>query len=132
MNWEIMLDNRERGGGPGVKDVIQGRPIYHQREDRICAHLFIAQLSLLLLRELRHRLNEKGVPLGAREALAAVKSLGMAELDLNGNKQLLVSSPKRDARRVLAALGITDHPPPSPVRKRGGARIREKAYGMTN
>jgi hypothetical protein len=114
------------------KDVIEGRPVYHQRGDRICAHLFIAQFALLLLRQLRHRLNEKGIPLSPREALAAVKSLGIVELDLNGNKQLLVSSPKRDARRVLAALGITELHPPGSVRKKGGARIREKAHGMTN
>ena len=115
-----------------LKDVIRGRPIHHQRDDRICAHIFIAQLALLLLRELRHRLNEKEIPLSPREAIAALKSLGIAELDLNGTKQVLVSSPKRDARRVLGALGITDLQPPGSVRKKGSARIREKAPGMTN
>jgi hypothetical protein len=43
------------------KDIIQGRPIYHQREDRICAHLFIAQLALLVFRQLRFHLDRKNV-----------------------------------------------------------------------
>jgi transposase len=107
-----------------LKDVIQGRPIYHQRDDRICAHIFIAQLALLLLRRLRHHLREKRVPLSPSDAIAAVKSIGVAELDLKGRKELLVSRPKPHARQVLTALGITDLKPPGSTRhnKRAAAR----------
>lgn len=110
-----------------LKDVIRGRPIHHQRDDRICAHLFIAQLALLLLRELRHRLNEKGVLFSPREALAAVKSIGVAELNLNGENHVLVSTPKPHARRVLTALGITDPQPPASTRKNTPSAARGKA-----
>jgi len=110
-----------------LKDVIRGRPIHHQRDDRICAHLFIAQLALLLLRQLRHRLNEKGVRFSPREALAAVKSIGVAELDLNGEKQVLASGPKPHARRVLAALGISDPQPPGSTRRNTPSAARKKA-----
>jgi len=99
-----------------LKDVIQGRPIYHQRDDRICAHIFIAQLALLLLRRLRHRLREKRVPLSPSAAIAAVKSIGVAELDLKGHKEVLVSRPKPHAREVLTALGITNLQPPGSER----------------
>ena len=75
-------------GAIGLDDVYPvGQPI-QQRDDRICAHIFIAQLALLLLRELRHRLNEKAVSFSPKEALAAVKSIEVAELDLNGEKQV--------------------------------------------
>jgi len=37
---------------------------------------------------------DKSVRLSVREAVAAVKSIAVAELDLNGEKQLLVSSRK--------------------------------------
>jgi len=50
---------------------------------------------------------EKGLRFSPREALAAVKSIGVAELDLNGEKKVLVSSPKPHARGVLGGLGIT-------------------------
>lgn len=114
------------------KDVIQGRPVYHQRDDRICAHLFIAQLALLLLRRLRHHLREKQVPLSPSDALAAVKSIGVAELDLKGHKEVLVSRPKPHARQVLTALGITDPRPPGSTRHNNYAPIPQKAPGMTN
>jgi len=109
------------------KDVIQGRPIYHQRDDRICAHLFIAQLALLLLRQLRYHLNQKEIPFSPRKALAAVKSIGIAQLDLNGEKQLLVSTPKPHARQVLRALAITDLQPPGSIRKNRRSAARKKA-----
>jgi len=119
---------RHRGWVQGTQGCHPGQTVPHdQRDDRICAHLFIAQLALLLLRELRHRLNEKDVPFSAKEALAAVKSTGVAELDLNGEKQVLVSGPKPHARRVLAALGISDPQPPGSSRKNTPSAARKKA-----
>jgi transposase len=115
-----------------LKDVIQGRPVYHQRDDRICAHLFIAQLALLLLRRLRHHLREKQVPLSPSDALAAVESIGVAELDLKGHKEVLVSRPKPHARQVLTALAITDLKPPGSTRHNNYAPIPQKAPRMTN
>jgi transposase len=109
------------------KDIIQGRPIYHQREDRIGAHLFIAQLALLLFRQLRYHLNQKDVLLSPSEALAAVKSIGVAELDLKGDKEVLVSRPKPHARQVLTALGITDLDPPGSIREKTRSAARKKA-----
>jgi len=109
------------------KDIIQGRPIYHQRDDRICAHLFIAQLALLLFRQLRYHLNQKQICLSPSEALAAVKSIGVAELDLKGDKEVLVSRPKPHARQVLTALGITDLQPPGSIREKTRSAARKKA-----
>jgi transposase len=105
------------------KDIIQGRPVYHQRDDRICAHIFIAQLALLLLRRLRHHLREKRVPLSPSAAIAAVKSIGVAELDLKGHKEVLVSRPKPHATQVLTALGITNLQPPGSTRDNKRAAV---------
>jgi transposase len=95
-----------------VKDVIDGRPVYHKIDKRICAHLFIAQICLMLIRQLRYHLEKKSVVLSAQDALYAVKSIGIAELNLKGEKHLLVSTPRRDARRVMRALGIKNLQPP--------------------
>lgn len=110
--WDIEAGFRE------FKDIIQGRPVYHHRDDRISAHLFIAQIALLLLRRLRHHLGEKGLPFSSHEAIAAVKSIGVAHLDLKGKRQVLVSTPKPHARQVLTALGITDLTPGSTRKNR--------------
>lgn len=115
-----------------LKDVIEGRPVYHQRDDRIGAHIFMAQLALLLLRRLRHHLREKRVPLSPGAAIAAVQSIGVAELDLKGHQEVLVSRPNPHATQVLAALGITDLSPPGSPRHNRRAAVRQKRPGMTN
>jgi transposase len=61
-------------GFRSLKDVIQGRPVWHKTDRRVCAHLFVAQLSLLLLRLLRERLERAALPLSPREALQAGES----------------------------------------------------------
>jgi len=102
-------------GFRSLKDLIRARPIYHRRDERICAHLFIAQLAFLLLRQLRHRLEQANLPLSPRDALAAAKSLGVSILEVNGKTQVLPSSAKRDARRVFTALGVQTLTPPLPT-----------------
>jgi transposase len=95
-----------------LKDVIRMRPIYHQRDDRVKAHLLVATLALFLKRTLQQQLTEAGVPLTPTEAFAAMHSVGLSLLDFNGQKKHLVSAGGRDARRVLKALNITAINPP--------------------
>jgi len=52
--------------------------------------------------------------LSSTDAFAAMKSIGIAELNLNGRTTRLVAGGGRDARRVLTALGIKNIEPPSP------------------
>ncbi len=97
-----------------LKDVIEMRPIYHKRDDRVRAHLFVATLALFLKRTLEFHLAKTIPELSGTEAIAALRSVGLAELDLGGRTTRLVSSGGRDARRVLSALGISDVNPPTP------------------
>ena len=46
-----------------LKDVLAMRPIYHQIEQRVKAHIFVAALALLVQRLLGRRLKEAGVDL---------------------------------------------------------------------
>lgn len=101
------LDTVE-SGFRDLKDVIEMRPVYHKTDDRIEAHIFIATLALFLKRSLEHQLAPVLPELSGTEAIAAMRSIGLAELDLNGQTTRLVSGGSRDARRVLSALGITD------------------------
>jgi transposase len=105
------LDTVE-SGFRDLKDVIEMRPVYHKTDDRIKAHIFVATLALFLKRVLEHQLGAALPELSGTEAIAAMRSVGLAELDLNGKTTRLVSSGSRDARRVLRALGIADLNPP--------------------
>jgi transposase len=97
-----------------LKDVLAMRPVWHKTDDRVRAHIFVATLALFLKRTLQHQLDQANVALSATEALEAMKSVGVSELDLNGVKHRVVSGPGPDARRVLNALGIREIHPPNP------------------
>lgn len=78
----------------------------------------MATLALFLKRTLDHQLAATLPELSSTDALAAMKSIGIAELNLNGRTTRLVSVGGRDARRVLTALGIKDIDPPTSEKQR--------------
>jgi transposase len=104
--------NTVEQGFRDLKDVIDMRPIYHKNDDRIEAHIFVASLALFLKRTLEYQLSLKLPELTANDAFAAMRSVGLAELDFAGQTKRLVSAGGRDARRILAALGIKQIDPP--------------------
>lgn len=97
-----------------LKDLVEGRPVFHRIDRRVGAHLFIAHLAMLLLCHLRRRLQRSDTWISPRDALAAVKSLGVAVLNMNGERRVLTAGAKADCRRVLNALGIETIEPPTP------------------
>ena len=74
-----------------------GRPIFHKKDERVEAHIFVATLALFLKRSLEHQLAAPLPELSNTDALSAMKSIGIAELSLNGRNTRLVSGGGRDA-----------------------------------
>ena len=70
------------------------------------------QMPLFLKRSLEHQLASTLPEVSGSEAIEAMRSIGLAELDLNGQTTRLVSGGSRDARRVARALGLVDLNPP--------------------
>lgn len=95
-----------------LKDIIEMRPIYHHKDDRIRAHVLVASLALFLKRTLEHQLSNDLPEVSGTEALAAVRSIGLSELQVEGRTIRLVAQGGRDARRIVKALGITNLNPP--------------------
>ena len=100
--------NTVEQGFRDLKDVIDMRPIHHKTDERVKAHIFVASLALFLKRTLEYQLASKLPELSATDALAAMRSVGITELDLGDQTTRLVSGGGRDARRILAALGIKE------------------------
>src|SRR5258707_13555471 len=67
-----------------VKDVLAMRPIYHQVEQRVKAHIFVAALALLIQRLLKRRLVEAGVAISAERAIEALSTVHLVTLRLEG------------------------------------------------
>jgi transposase len=98
-----------------LKDVLAMRPIYHQVEPRVKAHIFVAALALLVQRLLGRRLEESGLELSPERALQALSTVRLVRFRLEGQGDRRgVSGGCPDARLVLKALKLVDQRPPVP------------------
>ena len=98
-----------------LKDVMAMRPIYHQVEDRVKAHIFVAALALLVQRLLGRRLKEAGVDLSPARAMQALSTVRVVSFHLDGRPERRgVTGGCPDARLVLKALKLVDQRPPAP------------------
>jgi len=104
------------------------RPIFHQKPDRIEAHLFIAFLSYCLSITLRQQLRGLAgglMPRTVFEKLATVQMLDVRIPTTDGRELLLTrhTEPSRDVNLLLGALKLELPPQPSP-------RISQKQQGL--
>jgi transposase len=98
-----------------LKDVLALRPIYHQIEMRVKAHIFVAALALLVQRLLGRRLNEAGTDLSPARAMQALMTVRLVTFHLEGQPERCgVAGGCPDARLVLKALRVVDQRPPEP------------------
>ena len=97
-----------------MKDVLSLRPVYHQVESRVRAHIFVAALGLLLQTLLQRRLDDAEVDLSAEQALQALETVRHVTFTINGEQRIGVSASNPRARQVLNALGLTNLRPPTP------------------
>ena len=98
-----------------LKDVMAMRPIYHQIEPRVKAHIFVAALALLVQRLLGRRLAEAGVDLSPGRSMQALATVRLVTFHLEGQPERRgVTGGCPDARLVLKALKLADQRPPVP------------------
>jgi hypothetical protein len=79
---DLQRPERRRAGIPQLKDVLAMRPIYHQIEQRVKAHIFVAALALLMQRLLGRRLEEAGVDFSVERAMEALSTIRLVTLRL--------------------------------------------------
>jgi transposase len=98
-----------------LKDVLNMRPIYHQIDNRVQAHIYVAALALLIHRAIEKKLKAARLDLSATEALTALKSVRVVDIDLgDGTTKRSVTAGTHRAATVLRALGIGKIDPPIP------------------
>lgn len=100
-----------------IKDVIEMRPIYHRTKQRVQAHIFVAALAFLLDRALEKKLKAARSILSAAQALRALRTIHIVDIEAAGRTKRGVTTGSANARHVLSALGISDPNPPSIARK---------------
>jgi transposase len=91
-----------------LKDVIEMRPIYHQKARRVQAHIFVASLAFLLDRVLEKKLKSTGLDLSSKQAWKILKTVRVVEIDLgHGEPKRSVTQGTARAAQILRALGIS-------------------------
>ena len=100
-----------------LKDVMAMRPLYHQIEPRVKAHIFVAALALLIQRLLGRRLDVAGVDLSPARAMQALSTVRLVTFHLEGQPERRgITGGCPDARRVLKALKLVEQRPPAPAK----------------
>ena len=66
-----------------LKDVLAMRPIYHQIETRVKAHILVAALALLVQRLLARRLEEAGIDFSADRAMEALETVRLVRFRMD-------------------------------------------------
>lgn len=95
-----------------LKGIMEMRPIYHQTQRRVRAHLFVAHLALLLGCALHKALTRAQLTLALDTALEALRPIRLVELDVAGQHLRLVTRPGPHGQAVLRAVGIQQLTPP--------------------
>ncbi len=108
--------NEVERGFRSLKDPLGMRPIWHHKDRRVKAHIFVAALSFLIERMLERALREAGVGLSAQSALESLKTIRHVQFRINGQLRSGTTPGSSRARQVLKALKLSDHrPPPAPA-----------------
>ncbi len=102
-----------------LKDDLQLRPIYHQLESRIEAHIFVAFLAYCLHVTLRAKLRPMAAGLTPRAVLDKLAGIQMLDVHFptTDGRTLIMSrytEPNVDQKLLLQRLGLTLPPQPPP------------------
>lgn len=118
--WQFYLQLTEvEAAFKNLKDDLQLRPIYHQLERRIEAHIFLAFMAYCLHITLRAQLKPLAPGLTSRAVLDKLASIQMLDvhLPITDGRTLILSrytEPNPDQRLLLERLGLTLPPQPPP------------------
>lgn len=124
--WEFYLQLVEvEAAFKNLKGDLSIRPIYHQREDRIEAHIFVAFLAYCLQVTLRAKLRGKAPGLTPRAALEKFARMQMLDVHFptTDGRELIFTrytQPEKDQQLLLEQLGwgLPAQPPPKITAKR--------------
>ena len=124
--WEIYLQLVEVDGAfKNLKGDLAVRPIFHQLELRIEAHIFVSFLAYCIHVTLREQLRQKAPGLTVRQLLDKMGAIQMLDVHFptTDGRELIFTrytQPEKDQQLLLAQLGwvLPAQPPPRITAKR--------------
>jgi transposase len=118
--WEYYIQLTEvEQAFKDLKHDLSVRPIYHQADNRIDAHIFVSFMSYCLFVTLQYKAKQAAPGLTPRAVLEKLSTMQMVDVHLpttDGRHLILPrhTQPDRDQKLLLAQLRLTlpDQPPP--------------------
>jgi len=107
------LNEVERGFAH-LKGLLEVRPVYHHKDDRVRAHVFVAALAFLLDRALEKKLRAAGSSLSSPAAWQALETVRCVTVEVGSRTKLCVTRGSRQAAEVLRILRLSELAPPEP------------------
>jgi transposase len=134
--WQFYIQLTEvEAAFKNLKDDLQLRPIYHQLESRIEAHIFVAFMAYCLHISLRAQLKPLAAGLTSRAVLDKLAGIQMLDVHFptTDGRTLILSrytEPNPDQRLLLERLNLTLPPQPPPRITAAGqlARSSDQAH----
>jgi transposase len=105
------LNEVERGFAH-LKGLLEVRPVYHHKDDRVRAHVFVAALAFLLDRALEKKLRAAGSSLSSPAAWQALETVRCVSVEVGSRTKLCVTRGSRQAAEVLKILRLSELDPP--------------------
>jgi len=93
-----------------LKGFIEIRPFYHQKEERVKAHILLCVLGYLLQVTVEYLLKKKNYNISFQEFCKRVEKRKAVDLEISnlGKKGLKLPEIPKDMRTLLSAIGIGD------------------------
>jgi len=89
-----------------VKSLLSTRPIYHKCDETIRGHVFCSFLALVLMKELKSRLDDKECDIEWADVIRDLDRLEEVEIDRDSKRFLLRTETKGSAGKVFQAAGV--------------------------
>ena len=91
-----------------LKTDLQIRPIFHQKDDRVESHIYLAILAYQLVNTIRHMLKEKGIKLDWRNIVRIMSTQTIQSIILNGEtKKICVRKPSKPIHEAMEIYRAT-------------------------
>jgi transposase len=89
-----------------LKSVVETRPVFHRSDEAIRGHIFCSFLALVMIKEMKNRLELKELQFEWEDILQDLDALEEIELEQNGKRFLLRSKTKGCCGEIFKAIGV--------------------------
>lgn len=90
-----------------LKTDLQLRPVFHQNDERIASHIYLAMLSYQMVNTIRHMLKSKGINHSWKTILRIMKTQTIQTIELPTDKKIIhlrkPSKPIKEAQEIYTA-----------------------------